>query len=131
MLLGWGAALLLQLAHPLVGAGITGHSAALRSHAARRRRLRHTADFTLALTFGSPDQARRAVAHVRGIHRYVHGATAEGAARYPDGTPYSAEDPELLRFVYATMIDALLRACALYVGPLTAEQRDRFCAEAA
>jgi uncharacterized protein (DUF2236 family) len=49
----------------------------------------------------------------------------------PAGTPYSAADPDLLLWVHATLLDSMLLAYETLVAPLTAEERDRYCAEAA
>src|SRR5205809_126226 len=54
----------------------------------------------------------------------------EAVGPYPAGTPYSAHDPALLAWVHVTLIATLPRTYELYVGPLTPEERDRYCAEA-
>jgi len=130
LLLGWGRALLLQFAHPLVAQGIIEHSAFLRSRRGRWGRLRRTLDAMLALTYGTPDEAA-AVAHgINAIHDRVH-----GAAVLPSPTrsvmPYSAHDPALLAWVHATLLDSFLLAYELYVAPLSAAAKDRYCAESA
>src|SRR5205085_7905617 len=51
-LLGWGRAILLQVAHPLVAAGVAQHSQFARDPLGRLRRLQRTLDASLALTFG-------------------------------------------------------------------------------
>ena len=45
--------------------------------------------------------------------------------------PYSATDPELLRWVHATLVESQLRTYELFVGPLTDDARDQYCAKAA
>src|SRR5207247_2261590 len=64
------------------------------------------------------------------IHDRVHGRLREAAGPFPAGTPYSAHDPELLRWVHATLLDALPRAYELYVGPLTLAEKEQYCREA-
>jgi uncharacterized protein (DUF2236 family) len=45
--------------------------------------------------------------------------------------PYSATDPDLMRWVHLTCIDSFLRTYEVYVEPLTGAQRDAYCAESA
>jgi uncharacterized protein (DUF2236 family) len=50
---------------------------------------------------------------------------------FPAEEAYSAHDPELLRWVHATLVDSNLLTYERLVGPLRPEERDRYCAEAA
>jgi len=52
-------------------------------------------------------------------------------AAYPAGTAYSAEDPQLVLWVHATLLDSLPLAFDQLVRPLTREERDRYCEESA
>ena len=131
MLLGWGRAILLQFAHPLVAAGLTDHSSFqthLCGYAARARR---TVGAMLALTFGSEEEALAVASGINAIHNRVNGTLREPSGAFPAGTPYSARDPELLRWVHATLVDSVPLAYELLVGPLSREEKDRYCAEAA
>jgi uncharacterized protein (DUF2236 family) len=130
LLLGWSPAVLLQLAHPLVAAGVAEHSLFLADPRGRPGRLRRTIDTMLALTFGTPEQVAWAARGINAIHDRVNGRLGEGAGVVPAGTAYSAHDPALLRWVHATMLDVFPRTYELYVGPLTADEKDRYCAEA-
>jgi uncharacterized protein (DUF2236 family) len=130
VLLGWAPAILAQLAHPLVAAGVARHSSFRASPAQRARRLRSTIESMLALTFGTPAQAEAAAARINAIHDRVNGVLPSTAGPFPAGAPYSAHDPELLRWVQMTLLDTLPRAYELFVGPLTAEEKDRYCLEA-
>jgi uncharacterized protein (DUF2236 family) len=130
VLLGWGRAILLQLAHPLVGAGVADYSrfqTDLRGYAARARR---TVGAMLALTFGSEEEVHAIASRVNAIHNRISGTLREAAGVFPAGTPYSARDPELLRWVHATMVDSVPLAYELFVEPLTPEEKDHYCAEA-
>lgn len=129
-LLGWGPAILLQVAHPLVAAGVTDHSVAVSHPELRLRRLGQTIRAMLAITFGTPDEAARATAAINRIHDRVHGSLATASGPFAAGTTYSAHDPALLAWVHATLLDMLPRAYELFVGPLTAAEKDRYCAEA-
>lgn len=130
VVLGWGRAILLQLAHPLVAAGVAEHSG-YRCHPAEYlERVRGTVGGMLGLTFGSDAEIARTAARIRGIHDRVHGTLPAAAGRFPAGTAYSAHDPALLAWVHATLIDTMLVSYELLVGPLTPGARDRYCAEA-
>lgn len=130
LLLGWGRAILLQFAHPLVAAGVAEHSLFIARPTARFRRLHQTLRAMLALTFGTSDEAARAAYGINAIHDHVRGQLREAAGAYPAGTSYSAHDPALLRWVHATLLDTFPRIYELYIGPLTPEERERYCAEA-
>jgi uncharacterized protein (DUF2236 family) len=130
LLLGWGRALLLQFAHPAVAQGIVDHSGFLRDRHGRWRRLRRTLDAMLVLTFGTPGEAAGVARGINAIHDRVHGQVAVPAAGGTAAT-YSAHDPALLCWVHATLVDSFLRAYELYVAPLTAAEKDQYCAESA
>jgi uncharacterized protein (DUF2236 family) len=53
------------------------------------------------------------------------------AGRFPAGTRYSAEDPALVLWVHATLLESLPLVYELFVAPLTEGERDAYCAEAA
>jgi len=130
LLLAWGPAILLQLAHPLVARGVADHSAFLTERWGRVRRFNRTVDAMLRLCFGTEPEARAAVARINAIHDRVHGRLGEAAGIFPAGTPYSAHDPALLAWVHATLLVMNLRVYELYVGDLSPEEEDRYCAEA-
>lgn len=108
LLLGGGRALLLQVAHPLVAAGVARHSDFRRDP---WKRLEGTMNAVWAVVFGSRTEAERAAARVRAMHSRVQGRTAAG-------TPYSALDPELLMWVHATLVDTALLVYGQWVRPL-------------
>ena len=74
-------------------------------------------------------EAARAVAAIDAVHARVHGRLGESMGVFPAGTAYSARDPALLRWVYATTADSFLHAYECFVGPLGSGGRDRYCAE--
>jgi uncharacterized protein (DUF2236 family) len=131
VLLGWSRAILLQLAHPLVAAGVDEHSTFRARPWSPVARLHHTVRAMLALTFGGDASRERALEGIRTIHRRVHGSLRVGTGRFPAGTPYSAEDPALVLWVHATLLESLPLVYDLFVAPLTDEERDAYCAEAA
>lgn len=126
-LLGWGSALLMQVAHPLVAAGVADHSGFANRPAARLGRLLGTIRAMNGIAMGTPGEARGAARSVNRIHDYVHGRLREAAGVFPVGTPYSAHDPALLLWVYATGLYSVPRAYEMFVRSLTAEERDTYC----
>ncbi|MCC6629891.1 MAG: DUF2236 domain-containing protein [Chloroflexi bacterium] len=129
MLLSWGRAILLQFAHPLVAAGVAEHSAFSDDPRANRARLHRTIQAMLDLTFGPDDVAARAAARINGIHDRVAGWLDAPVGIFAAGTPYSAHMPDLLLWVYATLIDSSLQVYERFVGPLTPGEQDQFCAD--
>ena len=130
VLLGWGRAILLQLAHPLVAAAVSGQGSFHGRTLEYVRRMRGTVGAMLALTFGTHEEISRNAARINTIHSRVRGRLTEAAGPYQTGTSYSAGDPELLTWVHATLIQSQLLTYGLFVGPLTADEKDRYCAEA-
>jgi uncharacterized protein (DUF2236 family) len=130
-LLGWSRAILLQVAHPLVAAGVAEHSGFRTGPVAAARRLHGTVRAMLGLTFGSDEDRRRATDHILTIHRRVHGHLREPVGVFPAGTRYSAEDPALVLWVHATVLESTLLAYRAVVGDVTTVEADRYCAEAA
>jgi uncharacterized protein (DUF2236 family) len=122
MLLGGQRALLLQIAHPLVAAGVAGHSSFAADPLAR---LRRTLDSTLAIVFGTRAQADAAVAKINNVHAYVHGELPEAAGRFVARTAYDALDPELLLWVHATLIDTSMTVYPRFVRSLSERDLDR------
>jgi len=130
VLLGWARAILLQLAHPLVAAGVFEHSGFRGTPWAAASRLYHTVHAMLSLTFGDAVAREQTLEAIRAIHRRVHGVLTDTTGPYAAGTPYSAEDPALVVWVHATLIDSVLLVYEQLVAPLTAAERDAYCAEA-
>jgi uncharacterized protein (DUF2236 family) len=129
VLLGAGpAALLLQIAHPLIAEGVAAHSDYPRDPFGRLRRTLRT---TLAMVFGDGPEAERAVARLNRVHAAVQGAVVDPLARQASGTAdYRALDPRLLLWVQATLILMSARAYESWVGPLLAADREAFWQEA-
>jgi uncharacterized protein (DUF2236 family) len=122
------AALLLQVAHPLVAEGVHQHSA---FEADPPRRLRNTLRTTLALVFGDGPTAERAVRRLNGVHGSVSGEVQDPEARAISGQDrYRALEPELLLWVQATLIRTSIDAYERWVGPVSHQERETFWAEA-
>jgi uncharacterized protein (DUF2236 family) len=114
--LGSTAAVLLQIAHPLVAAGVHEHSDFRRDPFGRFRR---TANTSLDAVFGTTQRARRALRRIDARHVAVRG-TAEG------GRHYRAQDPELLLWVQTTLVLTSLRWYELVAGRLPSSDRQRY-----
>jgi uncharacterized protein (DUF2236 family) len=124
--LGGGAAVLLQVAHPLVAAGVVEHSGYDRD---LWRRLVGTLRALYLVSFGDREEADAAAATVQAVHARVHGLTTTRLGPFPAGTPYDANDPALMQWVHATLVHASLAAYQRFVGPLTRPERERYHAE--
>ncbi len=116
ILAGGPAALLLQVAHPLVAAGVAAHS---DFESDPLGRLRRTLDSLLTVVFGDHAQAERAVAVVAAVHRPVRGVDRSGTA-------FRADDPELALWVWATLVLAGLATFDAFVGRIGEEDQAEF-----
>jgi uncharacterized protein (DUF2236 family) len=115
-----GYALLLQVAHPTVGAGVTQHS---DFKADPWGRLLRTLDYTSSVVYGGPELAWRMGRRVRETHRRIRGVR-------PDGEPYRALEPGPWAWVHATLGESIIRGHELFCRPsLTASQTEAFWAE--
>jgi len=112
--LGGGRALLLQVLHPLVAAGVADHSNFVDEPFRRGFR---TADIMLKLAFGYEETSAKQATILRKMHERVKGAT------------YNAMDPALLLWVWATLVDVSLRMYELGVHELSDEARNRYYEE--
>jgi uncharacterized protein (DUF2236 family) len=115
LLLGAGPrALLLQLAHPGVAAGVAEHS---DFRADPWRRLDGTLRSYLRIIYGSTAAARAEIRRLNALHRTI---TGEG---------YDARDPELLLWVHATLVDSTIVANDAWAGPLSRDRAAQFYEE--
>lgn len=111
--------LLLQVAHPLVAAGVRTYSDFEQNPWGR---LWRTLDITLKLAFAEPKVSKRQETTLRAIHARVQGTSSEGV-------PYRALDPELLLWVWATLVHGALDTYERMFGRLSDADRDRYCEE--
>ena len=126
--LGGGPAVLLQVAHPLVAAGVVQHS---DYQGELWRRLVRTLRALYLMAFGTRAEAERAGAIVRAVHARVAGTTETQLGRFPPGTRYSASDPELMLWVHATLVHCSLQVYERFVRPLGLEDEERYYREMA
>lgn len=113
-------ALLLQAVHPLAMAGVAEHSDFREDPWGR---LFRTAEYVGVTTFGTTEQARRAGAKVRGIHRRLSGVEPE------TGQSYRVDDPELLRWVHCVEVESFLTTAVRCGLRVSREDQDRYYAE--
>lgn len=123
VLAGGPAALLLQVAHSLVAEGVQAHSGFA---ADPLERLRGTLDAVLTVTFGDQAQVRGAAGHVARKYRPVRGTLPRPAGSLPAGTPYSANDPELALWVFATLVWTAIEVTETILRPFTGEERGAY-----
>ena len=122
MLCGGISALMLQMLHPLALAGVWDHS---NFRDDMLGRLRRTSQFIAGTTFGATADAQRLIDRVRRIHDQVRGTS-------PDGRPYAANDPELLRWVHVAEVHSFLEGYRRYGGrTLSGADQDRYYDEVA
>ena len=114
-------ALLMQAAHPLAVAGLLSHSGALDDPYVR---LARTAEVMNLITFGPRAEADRVTRRVRAMHRAVNGRLPETVGPFPAGTPYRADDPQLLLWILYTLIDSSIVLYRTYVGRLSTRETE-------
>jgi uncharacterized protein (DUF2236 family) len=115
MLLGAGPrALLLQLAHPGVAAGVAEHS---DFRADPWRRLDGTLRSYLRIIYGSTAAARAEIRRLNALHRRIA------------GRGYDARDPALSLWLHATLVDSTIVVNDAWAGPVARDRAARFYEE--
>jgi uncharacterized protein (DUF2236 family) len=112
--------LMVQALHPLAIAGVAQHSDWQRDPFGR---LAATAGYVLTVTYGDTAAAESAAARVRAVHTHVRGTDSV------TGLAYRAEDPDLLLWVHAGMVDSIVNIVQRYGRSLDAADADRYVAE--
>lgn len=110
-------ALLLELAHPAVAAGVAQHS---NYRGDPFGRLYRTLKIMTELSFGTEDESGVALAHFHKCHSRIRGtfSPSTGGCAMAE-VDYDARDPALQFWVLATLIDSVLRVYDRFVTPLT------------
>lgn len=114
LLLGGQRALVMQVAHPRIAAGVDDHSD-FRERPLRR--LARTYVLSLDAVFGDTPTALGAIGRINERHAGVR------------GLGYSARDPELLAWVWATLVDSSVLSYELFVTALTDGEKEAFYRE--
>lgn len=125
LLLGGGAAALLQLAHPFVAQAVRDHSRVQHDVAGRFRR---TFARVLAMAFGELDSALQAARRVRAIHDRTTGHLDEHLGRFAQGSGYAASSEDALMWVLATLIHTGQRVFGQLVRPLSRGEQEQLFA---
>jgi uncharacterized protein (DUF2236 family) len=126
LFLGGPRSLLLQLAHPAVAAAVEEHS---DFRVDPLGRLNRTLDAVFTIVFGDRRAAREAATRVVRRHGPVRGVIGETSASPWSGKAYHAQDPELLLWVHATLVDTALLVYELVVGKLERRDAERYYEE--
>jgi uncharacterized protein (DUF2236 family) len=104
----------MQLAHPSVAAGVAEHSDFEVDPLAR---LRRTLEATYTVVFGTTAQAQQVGDALHRVHDRV------------TGPGYRANDPDLLLWVHATLVDTALRVHGRFLRPLAPSEAERYYQE--
>src|ERR1700759_3951241 len=114
-------ALLGMAAHPVAFAGFFAHTGALDDPYARLRRTGQVLD---SVAFGPRERSDKLTARVRAMHRLLPGELRGAAGRFPAGTPYRADDPELLLWILAALAESAMLVYPKYVRSLSRDELD-------
>src|ERR1700730_9217757 len=114
--------LMIQALHPLAMAGVAQHSNWQQDPYGR---LAATGRYVLTVTYGDTAAAASAAARVRAVHTHVRGTDPA------TGLAYRAEDPDLLLWVHAGMVDSIAHIVQRYGRTLDPADADRYVAEMA
>jgi uncharacterized protein (DUF2236 family) len=110
--------LLLQVAHPVVGAGVRDYS---DFEQRPWNRLLRTIDYVTVLVYGGTDAVAMG-RRLRNLHKGFKGTTE-------DGKPYYALEPEAYAWVHATLIETYIAGHAQFGRPMRPDQAERFYQE--
>ncbi|QFZ18337.1 oxygenase MpaB family protein [Saccharothrix syringae] len=111
--------LLLQAAHPAIGAAVGRYSV---YNARPWRRLFRTLESLQTYVYGSASEQRRELARLERLHRRMQGTDDHGR-------PFTAADAQARAWVHLTLFDAVLTMHRLGGDPLSPEETERFYAE--
>ena len=114
--LGAGAALILQVAHPTVAAGVREHS---NFEEDPWGRLLRTLDHVNLLLYGGPEAAAATGRRLRDMHKRIKGTA-------PDGRRYHALEPEAYAWVHATLAWVIVDAHRQFGRRMSTAQAERF-----
>lgn len=113
---GSGYALLLQVSHPTVGAGVAQFS---EYQSDPWGRLLRTLDYLYGTIYGGPELAGEIGRRVRAMHTRFKGVRE-------DGKRYSALEPDAYAWVHATLAVSIVEGHRLFGSPFTAAEEIEF-----
>jgi len=108
-------ALIMEVAHPSVGAAVADHS---RFQEQPIHRLWATSDAALRLVFGADGEPMGAARQIYRFHDHINGTSPAG--------PYTAHDASLLLWVWATLVDSCDVAYTRWVRPYQPGESESF-----
>ncbi len=123
---GAGRALLLQVAHPWVTAGIDQHSEVRDDPLGRARR---TFYHVSSMVFGSMPQVMASANQVRDIHEEIDGQMTEQAGAFHHGSEYRANEVSAMIWVHATLWETIMHMYEKLEDDLSQEEKDQFYEE--
>ena len=112
--------LMVQALHPLAMAGVDQHSTWRQDPVGR---LAATQSYVTTVSVGDRATAERVSAVVRRVHTHVRGTDPV------TGQPYAADDPALLLWVHAALVDSTVVAVRMFGAGLSDADADRYVAE--
>ncbi len=118
--------LVMDVAHPKVGAGVRDHSS-FRSRPFAR--LWGTADLGLRMVFGDRRVARAAAEQIYRFHDHVNGSVGDDGPEWAAEAGYTAHDASLLLWVWATIVDTMSVTYERWVAPLSDAEADELYAD--
>jgi uncharacterized protein (DUF2236 family) len=123
VVMGGGCALLLEVAHPLVAAGVARHSEFRRDPLDR---LRRTLEAISTIVFEDRARACAAVRRIERAHARVEGRLGQATPRFGEDEVYSARSQPLLLWVWATLVWTTLQIHDRLVAPVATADRETF-----
>lgn len=117
--IGGICAVLLEFAEPRIRSGVWDHSTFKVNPVGRAKRTGYAAAIG---SYGPASAAQSVISSINKMHARVAGTT-------PDGTDYSALDPELIDWVGATAKFGFLTAYDRFAAPLSQPDKDRYFGE--
>jgi uncharacterized protein (DUF2236 family) len=116
---GAGYALMLQVAHPVVSAGVAEHSNFQQDPWGR---LIRTLDYVNVSVFGGDAAAAEMGRRTREMHKRIKGVM-------PDGTRYHSLEPEPFAWVHATLVHSILKVATRFGRRPTRWERETVYAD--
>lgn len=126
IMLGGGAAALLQLAHPFVAHAVDQHSKTRTDPVGRFSR---TFGHVFAMVFGDLDHALDSARRVHDVHVKIRGRIKEHVGAHARGDRYHANDEQALLWVHATLLATALDVYERVVRVLSSDERERYYEE--
>lgn len=112
-------ALLLQVAHPTVSAGVKEHSDYLQDPWGR---LLRTLDFVYVMTYGEKEDMITMGETIKEIHKSIRGTKS-------NGQKYSALEPEAYAWVHNTLAYFFIKGNEVFGTPMSKKEKEEFWQE--